>query len=215
MDELGATEAVIGYGLSEASPNVAQSAWWEDAATRRAGRMVPQPGLELRVGPGYAEGCEGEIAVRGWSVMRGYLDAPEATAEVLRGGWLSTGDLGRVEDGRLVFLGRLKETLRVGGENVAPAEVEAVLADHPAVSFAAVVALPDARLGEVPVAFCVAPNGEAAAIAAFARERLAGFKAPRHVWCVATMDDLGLSAAGKVVRTDLSRRAAALLSETP
>ena len=175
--------------------------------------MAPQPDLEVRVGGRpLTEATEGEIALRGWSVMRGYLGRPEATADVLdAGGWLRTGDLGRsTGDGRLVFRGRLKEIIRVGGENVSPAELEVVLCDHPQVRFAAAFALPDARLGNVPAAFCVS-DADGAAIRAWAAERLAGFKAPRHVFCVPALDEIGLTASGKVQRGLLARRAQALL----
>jgi fatty-acyl-CoA synthase len=213
INELDARETVTGYGLSEASPNVAQSAWWEPEALRRAGWMVPQPGLEVRIaGEPLTIAAEGEIEVRGWSVMRGYLGRRDATRDVLDAdGWLKTGDLGRSDGGgRFAFAGRLKEIIRVGGENVSPAELEETLCTHPEVSFAVAFSLPDARLGDIPAAFCVSP-AESAAIREWAADRLAGFKAPRHVFCVPTIDEIGLTASGKVQRAELAARAAALL----
>lgn len=123
--EMGAHEVVSGYGLSEASPNVAQSCWWEPLDIRVSGRMRLQPGIELRIrrdGRDLPAGEVGEIVLRGWSVMQGYFDMAERTAETLDAdGWLSTGDLGRLgADGRLEFTGRLKNIVRVGGENSRP-----------------------------------------------------------------------------------------------
>ncbi|MBF9034351.1 AMP-binding protein [Rhodobacterales bacterium HKCCE2091] len=213
MAELGAREAVTGYGLSEASPNVGQSAWWEPEDLRASGSMAPQPGLEVRLsGRALTGSCEGEIEVRGWSVMSGYLGRPDETAQVLDpDGWLRTGDLGRsAGDGRFLFAGRLKEIIRVGGENVSPAEIEETLCGHPEVSFAAAFAMPDARLNEIPAAFCVS-GADPGAIRDWAGKRMAGFKAPRHVFCVPAIDDIGLTASGKVQRAVLAGRAAAIL----
>lgn len=213
MDELGAVEAVTGYGMSEASPNVAQSAWWEPRELRVAGRMRPQPGVEVRVvdhldpdrGVRPAGGT-GEIEVRGWNVMRGYFDLPEQTAETVRDGWLRTGDLGVLgDDGRLVFVGRVKETIRVGGENVSPAEVEEVLHTHPAVAQSLVVGLPDPRLVEVPHAIVqLRPGGDTdgAAVLAWLRGRVASFKTPRSIHVVADFESIGMTPSGKIRRSD-------------
>jgi fatty-acyl-CoA synthase len=122
-------------------------------------------------------------------VTRGYYAKPEETAAVLDAdGWFHTGDLA-VQDGegRTVFLGRLKETLRIGHHMVAPAEIEDFLMGHPAVAQAFVVGVPDARLGEVAAAFVIPRAGETVsggALQAYSRGKLAGFKVPRHVWLV-------------------------------
>ncbi len=219
-DELGARECVAGYGLSEASPNVAQSCWWEPEEVRLGSRMKPQPGLELRIraadGTDQPPGEPGQIMVRGWSVMRGYFDKPGETAAVLGSdGWLATGDLGALDtDGRLRFLGRLKDIVRVGGENVSPAEVEDVLHTHPAVRQAAVVGVPDPRLMEVPAAFVIANGGMACkpdAVMAWCRERMAGFKVPRHVWVVDSFEAIGMTASAKVQKKLLAAHARRLL----
>ena len=149
IDRLGMKTVCAAYGLSEASPNVVMSDWRDAEELRVEGLALPLPGLELRIS------AEKEIQVRGWSVMRGYCNNPEATAKAFtEDGWLRTGDLGELTaDGRLRMAGRLKDVFRVGGENVAPAEVEEVLLAHPAVETAQVVGVPDARLGEVPCAY--------------------------------------------------------------
>ncbi|WUI01249.1 AMP-binding protein [Spirillospora sp. NBC_00431] len=221
VDELGASECVVGYGLSEASPNVAQSAWWEPEEVRAGGRMLPEPGVEVRIhdpesGRDLPTGDVGEILVRGWNVMRGYYAMPDETARTLSpDGWLRTGDLGRLgDDGRLEFVGRAKELIRVGGENVAPTEVEDVLHGHPEIKQAAVVGVPDERLMEVPFAFVVLAEGgtaEPEEIIAWARERLAGFKVPHHVRVVAGFEEFGMTASSKVQKRHLAEHARRLL----
>ncbi len=221
IDELGARDCVVGYGLSEASPNVAQSCWWESEDVRVSARMRPQPGVEVRIrdsesGRDCAPGEAGEILVRGWSVMQGYFDKPSETAAALDAqGWLSTGDIGRLGiDGRLEFAGRAKEIIRVGGENVAPAEVEDILHRHPAIRQAVVVGVPDPRLMEVPCAFVVLNDGAQASEAdllAWARDRMAGFKLPRYLRLVDGFEDIGMTASAKVQRKPLAAHAAKLL----
>lgn len=219
--EMGAREIVSGYGLSEASPNIAQSCWWEPEEVRTSGRMRPQPGLEVKVvdpssGDARAPGEIGEIRVRGWSVMKGYFDMPDKTAETLSAdGWLSTGDLGRMHpDGRLEFVGRLKNIVRVGGENVSPEDVEDHLHQHPAIKQAQVVGVPDERLVEVCAAFVVL-NEDATATAQdvidWSREKMAGFKVPRHVWIVAGFEDIGMTASSKIQKTKLAEHARKLV----
>mgnify|MGYP000598569832 CR=1 FL=1 len=219
--ELGAREVVSGYGLSEASPNIAQSCWWEPEEIRTSGRMRPQPGLEVTINdPSSGEVCApgeaGEIRVRGWSVMKGYFDMPDKTAETLSSdGWLSTGDLGRMgEDGRLEFVGRLKNIVRVGGENVSPEEVEDRLHLHPAIKQAQVVGVPDERLVEACAAFIVLNEGASLTpqeVIDWSREKMAGFKVPRHVWIVKGFEDIGMTASSKIQKTKLAEHALSLL----
>ena len=140
----------------------------------------PATGRDLRLDE------KGELWLRGWNLMQGYYKNPEETARAVdASGWLRTGDLGAVTgDGRLVYHGRLKEMLRVGGENVAPAEVERLLSRHPSILEAAVVAMPDERLDEVPCAFVrLRPGSRAteAEVIEYCRERIANFKVPRRV----------------------------------
>ena len=223
VHELGAVDCVSGFGLSEASPNVAQSAWWEPEDIRTGGLMRPQAGLEVGIfdadtGDRLGAGEKGEIRVRGWSVMSGYYDMPEKTAETLmHDGWLLTGDLGRLDaEGRLEFLGRLKNIIRVGGENVSPEEVENILHRHPAIRQAQVVGVPDARLQEVCAAFVILNEDAAldpADLAAWAKEAMAGFKIPRHVWFVDSFEEIGMTASAKVQKSKLAEHARRLLEE--
>ncbi|CAK7259841.1 MULTISPECIES: AMP-binding protein [unclassified Shinella] len=220
IDELGAGECVIGYGLSEAAPNVAQSSWWEPEAVRISAAMRPQPGIDVRIlkedGEDAACGESGEILVRGWSVMREYFDKPAETRAALSAdGWLSTGDLGALdENGRLTFLGRAKEIVRVGGENVSPADVENVLHRHAAIRQAAVVGVPDERLVEVTGAFVILKEGakaEPAEIMDWAKANMAGFKVPRHVWIVESFEAIGMTASSKIQKKQLAEHARKLI----
>ena len=157
-------------------------------------------------------GEAGEIEVRGWNVMRGYYKNPEETAKAFTpDGWLRTGDLGVLDqDGRLRMVGRLKDVFRVGGENVAPAEVEEVLLAHPAVATAQVIGVPDARLGEVGAAFVTLKgdaNATEAEIAEFARRRCANFRVPRYLAIVESFDSIGMTASGKVQKNRLREHA--------
>jgi fatty-acyl-CoA synthase len=149
IDRMGMKGVCAAYGLSEASPNVVMSDWNDPEELRVEGLALPLPGIELRISE------EKEIQVRGWSLMKGYVNNPEASAAAFtKDGWLRTGDLGELTaDGRLRMYGRMKDLFRVGGENVAPAEVEEVLLAHPAVKTAQVIGVPDARLGEVGCAY--------------------------------------------------------------
>lgn len=215
MNDLGAREAVTAYGLSETAPNVALSAWWEPPEIRAAARMRPQPGVEVRIrsaesGRACAPGEAGEIQVRGWNVMQGYFEKPEETRAALdSGGWLSTGDLGRLgEDGRLEFVGRAKDIIRVGGENVAPAEIENILHKHPDIRMAQIVGVPDPRLIEVPAAFVVLndpDNGPTPdAIIAWCRQNMAGFKVPRFLEIVPDFESIGMTASAKIQKNKLA-----------
>ena len=144
--------------------------------------------------------------------MRGYYEKPEATAAAIDAdGWLHTGDMGLLRaDGHLRFMGRYKDMLKIGGENVDPMEVEAFLMAHPAVNLAAVVSLPDARLSEVGVAFVRSEPGQALTeddVLAHCRGRIASFKIPRRVIFV---DDFPMTSSGKIQKVKLRAEAARL-----
>lgn len=220
-DVLQAREVCNAYGQSEAAPNVLLSDRGDDFALRRDGFMLPHPGVEVRLadpgsGAAVAPGAgQGEIQVRGWNVMRGYYGMPEATAKAFTAdGWLRTGDLGEQRaDGRMRMVGRLKDMFRVGGENVAPAEVEEVLHAHPAVQQAQVVGVPDARLGEVAGAFVLLKAGHAAGadeLIAWCRARCANFKVPRYLDLVDTFEHIGMTGSSKVQKNKLRDHAVRL-----
>jgi fatty-acyl-CoA synthase len=142
----------------------------------------------------------GELTLRGPHLFDGYFERPDATAEVLKDGWLWTGDLARVDaEGDVTIAGRRKEMFISGGENVYPAEVAAALDDHPDVAACAVTAVPDERWGEVGLAVVVvrpAAPLDAEAVRAHLKDRLAGYKVPKHV---RFLDALPVSGAGKVL----------------
>ncbi len=151
----------------------------------------PLPGSEVRVvdpatGLDQPVSAPGEIFARSYMVTQGYYKKPEDTARALdQDGWFHTGDMGVMRpDGHLRFLGRYKDMLKIGGENVDPMEVEAFLMNHAAIKMAAVVGLPDARLSEIPVAFVQVESGctlTEREVIEHCRGRLASFKMPRHV----------------------------------
>jgi fatty-acyl-CoA synthase len=206
IDRLGMKTVCAAYGLSEASPNVVMSDWREPEELRVQGLALPLPGLEVRISD------EGEIQVRGWSLMRGYVNDPENTAKAFTpDGWLKTGDLGELTaDGRLRMFGRLKDLFRVGGENVAPAEVEEVLLSHPAVETAQVVGVPDSRLGEVACAYVTLKAGFAVTeekILAFMKQKCANFRVPRYLRIVHDFESIGMTASGKVQKQKLREHA--------
>jgi fatty-acyl-CoA synthase len=204
---------VQGYGLTEAAPNVLCLPH-EDAARKLgfAGKPYPHVDVALR-DPDSGELLEGEatgeLVVRGPNVFAGYWRNPEATAAAFADGWLLTGDLAQRDDeGYYRIVGRLKDLVISGGENVYPAEIEDVLHAHPAISEAAVVGVPDERWGEVCVAFVVLRPGQELderAVLGWCGERLARFKVPKAVHVV---DQLPRSAMGKVLKDDLRAAAA-------
>jgi acyl-CoA synthetase (AMP-forming)/AMP-acid ligase II len=213
---LGLQLVVTAYGLTETTGVCTMTRPGDpiDVVAETSGR--PIEGVDVQIvdesGVPVPPGDRGEIAVRGIGVMRGYLDDPEATAATMHGEWLATGDVGWIgEDGNLRIVDRLKDMVVVGGFNVYPAEVERVLLEHAAVSQAAVIGLPDARMGEVPGAFVVPAQGaviDVDSLVGYLGARLAKFKVPRTVWLV---DRLPLNAAGKVAKAELRSDAAARL----
>ncbi|HEX3796895.1 MAG TPA: FadD3 family acyl-CoA ligase [Acidimicrobiales bacterium] len=210
--ELPFSLIVTGYGLTEAGTACSTSPG-DDAEAIATTVGHPRPGFAIRiVGEGGLDveaGQSGEVLLRGASVMAGYLDDPDETAKVLStDGWLSTGDLGLLDDaGRLHIVGRVKDMFIVGGFNAYPAEIENILLRHPALSQAAVIGIPDARLGEVGMAFVVATEDlQPDEIIEWSRAQMANYKVPRMVEMV---DDLPRNATGKVVKDTLRERAAA------
>lgn len=192
-DALGVHRFIHPYGMTETNPMILRNDLGDsfEVSVKPGGRIAPT--VELRVvdpesGVERAPGEEGEIVVRGPTVAKGYYQDPEATAAAFRDGWFHSGDLGvRTNEGLVFYVGRLKDTLKVGGFNVAPQEVESFLRTHAAVDDAAVTGAPDARLGEVVVAFVKLKPGASAApdaLIAWCREHVANFKVPRAVYFV-------------------------------
>lgn len=200
-DELPFTSLMTGYGLTEAG-NVTLSLPGDSFTDVATTAGVPVEGVDVRIAD------DGEVLVRGYSVMRGYLDDPKATAAAIDpDGWLHTGDLGEFTPaGRLRIVGRKKDMFIVGGFNAYPAEIEGFLLEHPAIAQAAVIGVPDERLGQVGKAFVVVRGASDARppapdeIVAWCRDRMAGYKVPRSV---EFLDELPTNATGKVVKDRL------------
>ncbi|NUU20728.1 MAG: fatty acid--CoA ligase family protein [Streptomycetaceae bacterium] len=197
--ELPFRTIMTGYGLTEAGTVTASRPGdsFEDIATTVG---TACDGFEVRIAD------DGEVLVRGAGVMLGYLDDPDATAEAIDpDGWLHTGDLGTLDDrGHLRIVGRKKDMFIVGGFNAYPAEIEGFLLRHPAVAQAAVLGVPDERLGEVGKAYVVLRDAAALTaddLIAWSRDQMAGYKVPRYV---EFLDALPLNATGKVMK-DLLR----------
>ncbi len=205
MKAMGASQMTIGYGLTEASPIITLTSV-DDPIEVRVGTVGrPIPGVEVRLidpvtGKESAPGEAGELCVRGHGVMAGYYKAPEATARVIDAdGWLSTGDLARCrDDGNYRIVGRRKELIIRGGENIYPPEVEEFLLGHPAVAEVAVVGLPDPKYGEVVSAWVVPRPGATIApeeLLDHCRGQIAHFKIPHYIQIV---DQLPRTVTGKV-----------------
>ena len=204
----------ITFGMTETCGAVMQTAPTDPDRIRRETVGAPLAGTDVRIagpdGVAVPPGVAGELWVRGARITRGYLDDPGATAETIDAdGWLHTGDLAEMDgDGACRVVGRLKDMIKTGGENVSPVEVEELLVGHPDVARAAVVGLPDERWGELVVAFVVPAEGrdpDPAELADFCRNGLSPFKVPR-LWRV--VDDLPMTASAKVQRAELRRLAA-------
>jgi acyl-CoA synthetase (AMP-forming)/AMP-acid ligase II len=203
---------VIGYGLSELAGGISLSP--VDSTTERdtqwSGSLVH--GVEVRIaddmGRDLPPGQPGEILARGECVMVGYMDNQEATAAAIDAdGWLHTGDIGMIdEENYIKIVDRKKEMLIVGGFNTYPAEIEQLMSRHPSIAQAAVVGMPDERLGEVPAAFVVARDGArltAEEVIAWSRENMANYKVPRRVEIVG---ELPMNSSLKVVKNELRER---------
>ena len=203
-----------GYGMSEFGVGATLSFLdsTEEQCVEASG--YPAPGYEIRVvdpetGRDRPRGEPGEILVRSYMLMQGYYKKPEETERTIdTDGWLHTGDMGILRpDGHLRFVGRYKDMLKIGGENVDPMEVEAYLMGHPAINLAAVVAYPDARLSEVGVAFVRLEPGQALTeeqVLAYCRGKIASFKIPRRVIFV---DEYPMTSSGKIQKAKLREEA--------
>jgi acyl-CoA synthetase (AMP-forming)/AMP-acid ligase II len=215
--ELGFETIVTGYGLTEATGIATMCRHDDDPETiaTTSGRAIPD--VEVLIvddkGNELPRGEPGELVIRGYNVMKGYIHDPDATAEAIDSdGWLHTGDVAVMDErGYVRITDRTKDMFIVGGFNAYPAEIENMLNEHPAVAQVAVVGVPDTRMGEVGYAFVI-PRGEATItsdeLIAWARDKMANYKVPRYVEVV---DVLPLNASGKVLKYELRERATSQL----
>jgi len=205
IDTMHLPELTIVYGLTETSPGLTQTPRDADLfeRTQTVGRTMPE--TELRIvdpqsGADVAIGADGELWARGYAVMKGYYEMPDATAAAITpDGWLRSGDQASIDaGGRVRITGRIKDIIIRGGENIAPKEVEDVLRNHPAIADASVYAVKSAFFGEeVAAALRLHPAAaiDAEEVRAFCRERIAKFKIPRFLRIV---DGFPLTASGKI-----------------
>jgi acyl-CoA synthetase (AMP-forming)/AMP-acid ligase II len=209
--ELTFETIITGYGLTESCGIATMCRYDDDPETiaTTSGRAIP--GVEVHVvddrGHEVTRGEPGEVVVRGYNIMRGYLDDPEETAATIDAdGWLHTGDVGVMDDrGYLRITDRTKDMFIVGGFNAYPAEIENLLLRHPAVGQAAVIGVPDGALGEVGWAYVVPASGAAvdpAALTEWARGAMSNYKVPRRIVVV---ESLPVNANGKTDKTALRR----------
>lgn len=213
--ELGFQTIVTAYGLTETCGFVTICRPGDDAETIATTSGRAFPGVEVccvdSQGRSVPAGEPGEVVVRGYNLMRGYFNNPQATAETIDGeGWLHTGDVGVLDErGYLRITDRLKDMFINGGFNVYPAEIEQTILGYPGVAQAAVIGIPDERLGEVAMAFLLPAAGKSIDLDSFlawCRERMANYKAPRRAML---LEALPLNAAGKVVKATLREMATA------
>jgi acyl-CoA synthetase (AMP-forming)/AMP-acid ligase II len=192
------------YGMTEASGGIT-TLCPEDSARKEACVGTQLIGVEMRVvddnDQNVPDGEVGQVVFRGNNLMKGYYKDPEATAEAMKGGWMHTGDLGRLdEEGFLYVVDRKKDMIITGGENVYPREVEEVLYTHPKIAEAAVIGVPDPKWGEAILAVIVLKSQERASeqeIIGYCRGKIAGFKCPKSV---DFMKELPKNAAGKILK---------------
>ncbi len=197
---------VEGYGLSETSPVACFNQLHHPARPGTVGQSIF--GVDVRCVDAddrvVAAGETGEVIIRGPNIMKGYFNRPEATAEAMRGGWFHTGDIGRLDtDGYLTIVDRKKDMIIRGGLNVYPREIEEVMLTHPAVSLAAVIGVPDERLGEEVKAFVVLKPGAELTppeLVAWCREQMAAYKYPRSV---ELRESLPVGPTGKILKRAL------------
>ena len=205
---------VSGWGMTEVGVGAALSFLDSSEDDRCTGSGFPLPGYEFKVidpetGAGLPADSPGELCVRTYGMMLGYYKKPEETSRAVdTEGWLHTGDLATIRgDGHIRFIGRIKELLKVGGENVDPVEVEALMLGHPAVSGVQIVGVPDERLSEVACACVILEERQEATaeeLIGYCRVKLASFKAPRHVLF---MQEYPMTPSGKVQKFKLKELA--------
>jgi fatty-acyl-CoA synthase len=205
MTQTNLCPTITAWGMTEVGVGATRSFLDSSSDDRCLASGHPLPGYEFKIiepdtGRTQEFGTMGELCVRGYSVMQGYYKKPQETSEVIdQEGWLHTGDVGVMrEDLRVRFMGRYKDMLKVGGENVDPMEVEAFILALPAINKVQIVGIPDPRLSEVPCACVVLENGhslELQLLSEFCRGHMASFKIPRYL---ILMDEFPMTSSGKV-----------------
>ena len=217
VDEMHASEMTIAYGMTETSPVSTLTRIDDPIAIRTSTVGSPLPHTEIKIADPttlapVGRGEQGEICTRGYLVMAGYWDDDEATREAIVHGWMRTGDLGTMDAvGNINVVGRLKDMVIRGGENIYPREIEEVLFGHPAVESVQIVGVPDQRLGEELAAFVIVVPGTEVTVEEirdFCRERLARFKVPRYVLVV---DRFPMTVTGKIQKFVLRQQAVTTL----
>jgi fatty-acyl-CoA synthase len=219
IDQMHAGELTICYGLTEASPVFMQTST-DDTLERKCETIgTAHPEVEVRVvdprtGKDCAPDVPGEFLCRGYNVMKGYYNMPEATAAVIDAdGWLHSGDIGTIDtDGYYRITGRIKDIIIRGGENIYPREIEEFLYTMPGIEDAQVVGVADAKYGEAVGAFvrrAAAADVSESDVQEFARARLARYKTPKYVFFV---DEFPLTASGKVQKYKLRELAQSLVA---
>ncbi|MBF6202957.1 MULTISPECIES: AMP-binding protein [Actinomycetes] len=219
IDRMGMREVCICYGMTETSPVSTQTRRDDDLDRRTAtvGRVGPH--LEVKIidpatGLTVPRGVPGELCTRGYSVMLGYWDDPDKTAEVVDAArWMHTGDIGVMDDaGYLAITGRIKDMVIRGGENIYPREIEEFLYTHPDILDAQVIGVPDAKYGEELMAWVRIREGatplDAAAVREFATGKLAHFKIPRYVHVV---EEFPMTVTGKIRKAEMREQSRRLL----
>jgi fatty-acyl-CoA synthase len=222
MRALAPLKNLSGFGMTEVWLGVSLSSLDDDEVHRSEASGFPGLGYELRIVDGASGavlgvGVPGELQVRGWAVMKEYYKKPAETAAAFTAdGWFRTGDTAVwLPDGCIRFLGRYKDMLKVGGENVDPMETEGLLLEHPAVQQVAVVGLPDERLGEVAVAYVERKAGaaiDADGVVGHCRGKIASFKLPRHV---VFLDAFPMTESGKIKKAELREDARKRFTAAP
>jgi long-chain acyl-CoA synthetase len=206
FEEAFGCKVLEGYGLSETSP---VASFNHPDRDRKPGSIgTPIEGVEMKVvdedGKDVDQGEVGEIVIKGHNVMKGYYKRDEATAESIKDGWFSSGDMAKIdEDGYFFIVDRKKDMIIRGGYNVYPREVEEVLYEHPAIAEAAVVGVPDDSMGEEVGAAVVLKEGEEldeGELRDFVKEQVANYKYPRRIWF---LDELPKGPTGKILKREI------------
>jgi fatty-acyl-CoA synthase len=220
--EMHMDEVTIMYGMTETSP-VSTMTRREDDLERRVSTVgTVMPHVEVQIvdpdtGRAVPRGVPGEVCTRGYSVMLGYWDAPEQTAEAIdAAGWMHTGDLGTMDDaGYVAIVGRIKDMVIRGGENIYPREIEEFLYSHPDIDDVQVIGVPDERYGEELMAWIrLRPGAEeltVEALRAFCDGKLAHYKIPRYVHHT---DEFPMTVTGKIRKVEMRERAVDLLGRS-